>query len=59
MKRYNNGIEWEIVHEDDGWYSIYRVRDGQKIFKIQAKDMEHVEKYIELTEDCPIPLKRF
>lgn len=50
LRRYANGLDYILVKERDGWYSVLNVTGGIYSPVIQAKDIEHAESYIAMIE---------
>ena len=56
LRRYANGLDYIFIKERDGWYSIFDVTGGIYTPKIQAKDLEHAERYIAMIEPLNVPV---
>lgn len=56
LRRYQNGIDYIFIKEDDGWYSIFNVTGGICRPVIQAKDLKHADSYIAMMEPVSVPV---
>ena len=55
-----NGMNFKLVQEDDGWWSIYlkNAYTGDYMPRLQADTLEHAKYYCDLLEPVTVPMQR-